>query len=330
MKFPNKEKRSVNFIFNRKITYYTKQTMKLFKILIIALAIIVAIMFMKFKPAYAVSINGEEIGYIKNENKFQEKIDENILKTSDENVAFVELDDVEYKLSFVSKNQINEETVLAKLEDNAQNVYKVYEIADLNNEESTVYVETMEEAEEIVESLKEQYKMLEPELVINTIYTKSLDEESIKVAKETIENNLEQKLEEQGKTVNGVYLACKPVSGVITSRFGAVESIRDHKHLGIDIGAPAGTAIKATASGKVTTAGWNNGGYGNLIIIDHGNGVQTYYGHCSKIYVTAGSEVKAGDVIGAVGSTGNSTGNHLHFEIRQNGKQVNPQKYVYK
>ena len=320
----------MNFIFNKKIKYYTKQTIKLFRIVFIALALIIAIIFIKFKPAYAVTLNGEEIGYIKNENKFQEKIDESILKTSEENVAFVELDDVEYTLSLVSKNQINEEVVLAKLEDNAQNVYKVYEIADLNNEQSTVYVHSMEEAEEIVESLKEQYKMLNPELVINTIYTKSLEEESIKVAKETIENNLEQKLEEKGKTVNGVYLACKPVAGVITSRFGAVESVRNHTHLGIDIGAPAGTAIKATASGTVKTAGWNNGGYGNLVIIDHGNGVQTYYGHCSKIYVTAGSKVEAGDTIAAVGSTGNSTGNHLHFEIRQNGKQVNPQKYVYK
>lgn len=287
-------------------------------------------MFVKFKPAYAVSLNGEEIGYIKNENKFQERIEEDILNTSEKNVAFVELDGVEYKLSLVSKKQIDEETVLAKLEDNAENVYKIYEIADLNNKENTVYVETMEEAEEIVATLKEQYKVLEPELVINTIYTKSLDEESIKVAKEKIESNLEQKLEEQGKTVAGVYLACKPVSGVITSRFGANESIRDHTHLGIDIGAPAGTAIKATAAGTIKTAGWNNGGYGNLVIIDHGNGIQTYYGHCSKIYVSAGSKVNAGDTIAAVGSTGNSTGNHLHFEIRQNGKQVNPQKYVYK
>jgi len=320
----------VKFILSKKITYYTKQTIKLFKILVIALATIIAIILVKFKPAYAVSINGEELGYIRNENNFQEKVDENILNSENDKVAFVELDNIDYSFSLVSKKQINEEAVLAKLQDNAQNVYKVYEIADLNNSESTVYVDTMEEAESIVESLKEKYKILEPELVINTIYTKSLDEESIKVAKETISNNLDEELKQKSKSVNGVYLACKPVAGTITSRFGATESIRNHTHLGIDIGAAGGTAIKATAAGKVKSAGWNNGGYGNLVIIDHGNGVQTYYGHCSKIYVSAGSQVNAGDTIAAVGSTGNSTGNHLHFEIRLNGKQVNPQKYVYK
>ena len=98
--------------------------------------------------------------------------------------------------------------------------------------------------------------------------------------------------------------------------------------MGIDIAATRGTPILATASGKVSFAGWSSG-YGYLVKIDHGSGVETYYGHCSKLYVSAGDTVEAGEQIAAVGSTGNSTGNHLHFEIRLNGKQVNPQKYVY-
>ena len=85
----------------------------------------------------------------------------------------------------------------------------------------------------------------------------------------------------------------------------------------------------AAADGEVTYSGWM-GGYGNLIIISHGNGIQTYYGHCSKLYALEGEKVKAGDTIAAVGSTGYSTGNHLHFEIRKNGTQINPQKYLYK
>ena len=80
--------------------------------------------------------------------------------------------------------------------------------------------------------------------------------------------------------------------------------------------------------GKVTFSGYK-GSYGNLIIVDCGNGVQIYYGHCSKLYAKVGDTVKAGDVIGAVGSTGNSTGNHLHFEIKVNGVSVNPQNYIY-
>ena len=131
-----------------------------------------------------------------------------------------------------------------------------------------------------------------------------------------------------GKANLGVGLI-KPVSGVITSRFGVSSRIRRSSYTGLDIATSTGTPVKAAASGKVTFSGYK-GSYGNMLVISHGNGVQTYYGHCSKLYVKVGQTVKAGDTIAAVGSTGNSTGNHLHFEIRLNDKQVNPQKYLYK
>lgn len=312
-----------------------KRTIKLFKIIAIALAIIIAIMFIKFRPAYSVSLNGEDLGYVGDEEKFKNEVNENILTPSESNVAFVELDNVEYTFSLVSRNEINEDEVMLALEQSAQNVYRVYEVADLNNEETKVYVNTMEEAEEIVSNLKEQYSEIEPDLVINQIYLDNVDEvneETIKLAKQELTDSLQEELEEKekidSKTVNGIYLAVVPVTGRITSRFGAVESIRDHTHKGIDIAATRGTPILAAASGTVTFAGWSSG-YGYLVKIDHGSGVETYYGHCSKLYVSAGDTVEAGDKIAAVGSTGNSTGNHLHFEIRLNGAQVNPQKYVY-
>ncbi len=312
-----------------------KRTIKLFKIIAIALAIIIAIMFIKFRPAYSVSLNGEDIGYVGDEEKFKNEVSENILTPSESNVAFVELDNVEYTFSLVSRNEINEDEVMLALEQSAQNVYRVYEVADLNNEETKVYVNTMEEAEEIVSTLKEQYSEIEPDLVINQIYLDNVDEvneETIKLAKQELTDSLQEELEEKqeidSRTVNGIYLAVVPVTGRITSRFGAVESIRDHTHKGIDIAATRGTPILSAASGTVTFAGWSSG-YGYLVKIDHGSGVETYYGHCSKLYVSAGDTVETGDKIAAVGSTGNSTGNHLHFEIRLNGEQVNPQKYVY-
>ena len=312
-----------------------KRTIKLFKIIAIALAIIIAIMFIKFRPAYSVSLNGEDLGYVGDEEKFKNEVNENILTPSETNVAFVELDNVEYTFSLVSRSEVNEDEVMLALEQSAQNVYRVYEVADLNNEETKVYVNTMEEAEEIVSTLKEQYGEIELDLVINQIYLDNADEvneETIKLAKQELTNSLQEELEEKqeidSRTVNGIYLAVVPVTGRITSRFGAVESIRDHTHKGIDIAATRGTPILATASGKVSFAGWSSG-YGYLVKIDHGNGVETYYGHCSKLYVSAGDTVEAGEQIAAVGSTGNSTGNHLHFEIRLDGKQVNPQTYVY-
>jgi murein DD-endopeptidase MepM/ murein hydrolase activator NlpD len=89
-----------------------------------------------------------------------------------------------------------------------------------------------------------------------------------------------------------------------------------HFHYGIDVAAPGGTSIKAAKSGKVVYAGWNNSGYGNLVILDHGDGTRTYYAHLSSITVPYGATVSGGQSIGRVGTTGDSTGNHLHFEVR--------------
>ena len=117
------------------------------------------------------------------------------------------------------------------------------------------------------------------------------------------------------------------VSPLITSRFGEYGS-RRYVHTGVDLATSLGTAIYPIASGTVVFAGWQ-GSYGNLIQIDHGDGVQSWYGHCNEIYVSVGEEVTPDTCIGAVGSTGNSTGPHLHLEIRINGNAVNPQNYLY-
>lgn len=118
----------------------------------------------------------------------------------------------------------------------------------------------------------------------------------------------------------------------ITSWFGArpasdTNGIGSTNHGGIDIGAGLGTAIKSMAAGTVTLAG-DNGGYGNCVIIDHGNGLASLYGHMSEIGATLGQTVAAGQSIGKVGSTGNSTGPHLHFEVRQNGEKIDPYPYL--
>ena len=121
-----------------------------------------------------------------------------------------------------------------------------------------------------------------------------------------------------------------PASSRITSQYGyrILFGVRDF-HTGIDIGAGLGSNIVAAESGTVILAayGWN-GGYGNYIIINHGNGLTTRYAHASALYVSAGQSVTKGQVIAAVGSTGNSTGPHLHFEVRINGAHQNPLNYL--
>jgi murein DD-endopeptidase MepM/ murein hydrolase activator NlpD len=95
-------------------------------------------------------------------------------------------------------------------------------------------------------------------------------------------------------------------------------------HPGIDLAGSYGTPIYATADGTVLRAGWNSGGYGNLVEIDHGRGITTRYGHMSAVLVRAGDHITRGQQIGRMGSTGRSTGNHLHYEVRIDGRAVNP------
>ena len=129
---------------------------------------------------------------------------------------------------------------------------------------------------------------------------------------------------------NGNFIWPTPSCHVVTSPFG----MRMHPilgvykmHTGIDIGADYGASILAADGGTVIISGYDDGGYGNYIVIDHGNGFTTLYGHMSKREVSEGQSVYQGQEIGLVGSTGNSTGPHLHFEISQDGTRVNPLNY---
>ncbi len=123
------------------------------------------------------------------------------------------------------------------------------------------------------------------------------------------------------KSSTGIFK--QPASGRRTDNFGT----RGGTHKGIDIAAPAGTPIYAADGGVVKLSGWS-GNYGNLVIIDHENGFQTYYAHNSKLYVSQGERVYQGQLIAAMGTTGDSTGNHCHFEVRMNGVPVNPDNYL--
>jgi murein DD-endopeptidase MepM/ murein hydrolase activator NlpD len=124
----------------------------------------------------------------------------------------------------------------------------------------------------------------------------------------------------------------QPLTGEIdeTSPFGVREDPFVHQpamHTGMDIRGEVGEPVHATAAGKITIAGWD-GGYGNLVEIDHGNGLATRYGHLSQIDVRVGDDVRVGQTIGLVGSTGRSTGPHLHYETRVDGEAVNPEKFL--
>ena len=118
-----------------------------------------------------------------------------------------------------------------------------------------------------------------------------------------------------------------PTTGVISSPYGLRWGGSDF-HPGVDIANDMGTPIVATADGVVEYAGWNSGGYGNMVDINHGNGIMTRYGHASQVVVSAGQAVSRGQVIAYMGSTGFSTGPHCHYEVHVNGQRVNPISYL--
>lgn len=119
-----------------------------------------------------------------------------------------------------------------------------------------------------------------------------------------------------------------PTDGVITTYFGEVGPLSPRGHTGLDIAAPEGTLILAADEGEVLKADWTGDGYGGLIIIGHPSGYETWYAHLDAFDVTKGSVVRRGQVIAEMGSTGYSTGPHLHFEVRQDGQLLDPLDFM--
>ncbi|MGO4448912.1 M23 family metallopeptidase [Phyllobacterium sp. TAF24] len=146
-------------------------------------------------------------------------------------------------------------------------------------------------------------------------------------------NDLDQALErlESAKSLAKTIPISNPVPGMpVSSTFGVrkdpiIGSMAFHS--GMDFRAISGSSVHATANGTVTEAGYN-GGYGNMVEIDHGNGLSTRYGHMSQILVSVGQKISIGDIVGKVGSTGRSTGPHLHYEVRRNGSAINPAGFL--
>lgn len=295
------------------------------KITVVAVILISIILMSKYKPMYKVTIAGETVGYVTNKKEV-EKIINDYINTKEENIVIVNIENMpEYELNLVTWDKADStDEVLQKVKDTSIVTYKLYAIK--LGEESTEFVSTTEEAQEVVEELKEEYNgILDLQITVEEIYTTNLENINsidMQVAKANLDTEI---IENCDSAINGVILT-KPVTGTVSSRYGTRWG---RAHTGLDISAQTGTPIYSCSKGTVKYTGWY-GGYGNLVIVDHGNGIETYYGHCSKIYVSKGQEVTKDTILAAVGSTGNSTGPHLHLEIRKNGVVQNPQKYLYK
>jgi len=273
---------------------------------------------------YAVTINGKKkatIANLEEAEKLVKDLNKKYKKETDTKIGIVEV--------ITTDNKKGVKTVKKAKADIIKNLDKQAKNTVTTSSKATVTTRSAVNTIKTASTSKNNTTSSSVKVATNS--NKSENNQSVKKTESTNKKTTTTKSTKNTKvaSLNGVKLTVKPVSGVITSRFGSRESIRNHGHSGLDIGAPKGRKIKAAASGTVIFAGYS-GGYGNVVKISHGSGIKTYYAHCSKLYVKKGQKVSAGDVIAAVGSTGNSTGNHLHFEVVKNGVSVNPQNYLYK
>ena len=329
----------------KKLLIHTRRSIKLIILISLAVLLILACIASFYKISYSVTINGEMVGYTDNKSKLQTEINDYIEKGESENTAFVQVDSLpEYKVCLLKRDvQASDEDIFNIIKSAGTTYYRYYSINE--NDEEKLYVANFTEAEDIINQLKEKNSKNMDNITISEKYETQMQD--FTTVEDAVSNLYVQKPQVTvaknkttsvgsvntattiagGKVSLGISLA-RPVSGIISSRFGARSSIRSSAHTGLDIATSTGTPVLAAASGTVTFSG-RKGSYGNLLVITHSNGVQTYYGHCSKLYVSAGTTVTQGQTVAAVGSTGNSTGPHLHLEIRVNGVAYNPQNYLY-
>ena len=299
-----------------------------------------------YKPIVKAYVNDEFVGYFKSESQFdqvyndlvaeKQNIDENVKVYLDGEPSFVE--------SYIRESLLEDQNLYTNLRAKIKTEYTIYKVA-VNNEEKMVF-NTQDEANKYAEKLKAEVKTVtvttseekvaelgelttleRADAIYKDIVDRNKPVETPKVtytytytAPTTTNKTASSEIANKALAEGGVW---PTASRIITCYYGGY-----YGHTGTDIAGQIGGPIYAYKSGLVTFAGWSTGGYGYLVKIDHGNGFITMYAHCSKILVKAGDTVSGGQNIAQVGSTGYSTGPHLHFEIRINGVAVNSYPYI--
>ncbi len=323
----------------KNIFVHIRSSLKLLFILAASVVVILAIVKFVYRPMYSVTFNGEFVGYVQDKDKLENKIKEYMKTGEGENVAFVDIPTLpEYRVCLLKKDKVASDNEIYEMVKATGITYYRYYTITVGDEEK-IYVADKEAAEKVISTLKEKNssnksklsysEKCETEVKEFTEVEKAVKDLYVEPARTTYVATTGSVGAYGGTNsangVNiGIYLS-KPTTGTITSRFGVRGS---GMHTGMDIANAQGTGIYASAAGTVKFTGWY-GGYGNLVIVTHGNGVDTYYAHCNSILVSAGQPVSQGQLIAKMGNTGNSSGPHLHLEVRVNGVAQNPQTYVY-
>ena len=298
------------------------------------------------------SFGDTEIGLVSSKEKFEHDIKDTLEDLHEPVISAILPQKLKYSLRLVDKEDIDvdDDYVFAKVEEKIEKKYKYYNIKE--DDKLLAKVSTKEEKDKLIEELKKDKNV--KDIKVEEEETKEIYIISYEEAKqlafstaETIEKGKKDKTKITKQNSNIVKnirrggSVSESSSSNASAMLGSLSFRRPLNssrvsagylgypgHRGIDFPAPQGTPVMAAESGTVTTVLYSNKSYGNRVIIDHGNGISTLYGHNSSIGVSLGQKVSKGQTIAGVGSTGRSTGNHVHFEIRINGKPINPTSYV--
>ncbi|MBC2580942.1 peptidoglycan DD-metalloendopeptidase family protein [Clostridium sp. DJ247] len=294
--------------------------------------------------AYEVYINGKPLAYVKNKEDFYKAKSSIEIDLQKRFGNIILKDNIMFNNVVIKNKYLNNENSLKSIIINNSNTVVLGALMKSDGKKIAVLANE-DEMKKVLDSIKKDYeknnKNTEYRLKSHITYVKDYFKiNEINTINEAIKNGgnpknilisfyndnevnqkYNQKLSRSAAITNFMF---SPAIGIITSPFG----IRWGKmHNGIDIGSSMGQSIFAAMDGKVSCTEWEDG-YGNVIKIDHGEGVQTLYAHCSSIDVKVGQYVKRGEKIGEVGSTGRSTGPHVHFEVRVDGTPQNPLNYL--
>lgn len=298
-----------------------------------------------YKPAVKTYINGEFIGYFSSEQQFDQVYNDLVAEKQniDSNVKVYLETEPTFETSYIRDSLLNEQNVYTNLRAKIKTEFTIYEVA-VNNETKMTF-STEDEADKYSEDLKSEVSKLDVKVLekkVEELNNITSIERADAILKDIVDRNKPVETPKVNTQNYGYTSTTAKVSADVAKSAAAqggiwpttVRYISSHYgwrwgtvHTGIDIAGPIGSQIFAYKDGLVTYSGWN-ASYGYIVKVDHGNGLATWYAHCSKLLVTAGQNVKQGQVIALMGSTGNSTGSHLHFEMRINGVPTNPYTYI--
>lgn len=291
-----------------------------------------------YKPVVKAYINGEYIGYFASEQQFDEVYNQLVTEKQniDPNVKTYLESEPTFETSYVKNTLLAEQNVYTNLRAQVKTEYTIYNVT-VDGEEKMTF-SSKDDAEKYSEDLKTEVSKLD--IAINEEKVDELGEittveRADAILKDIVDRN--KPVETPKVTITyPVYVPTIGATSVPATGSGVWPTVERRinchwmgytGHTGTDIGGAIGTAIYAYRSGTVTFSGWGNG-YGKYVVINHGDGMTTYYAHCSELLVTAGEQVTEGQMIAKIGMTGYTTGPHLHFEIRYNGVPVNAYPYI--